>query len=118
MNEYARLVCKALGGDIGMESIERYNDGYGLYLNDLAGSVDHVNIWVKGWLRDAALGRHIGVRRIAEAAENIKAHYCTNGFWTEMIPAKDSYDALIRYAELAQKEFEEYLNGNEDSNYE
>ena len=98
-----------------METIERYNDGYGLYLKDLASSVDHVNIWVKGWLRDASLGRHVGVKRIMEAAERVKKEYCTDGLWTEMIPAKQSHDALIRYAELAQKEYEEYLIGSEES---
>ncbi len=82
-------------------------------LERLASSLENVALWVEGWISDAALGNSIGVKRIKEAAEKIKEQYCTDGLWTLAMPAKQSYDALIRYAEIAQKKFEKYLCGYE-----
>ena len=90
-------------------AIERYSDGFGLYRKDLASSVDHVRIWTKGWMQEASLGKQAGVRRIREAAEGIKESFCTDGMWAETIPAKASYDLLMEYAELAQKECNDYI---------
>ncbi len=90
-------------------------------LKDIASSTDNVDLWVEGWMNDSSRGNLIGVRRIMETAEKIKEVYCTDGLWTLAIPAKDSYDALIRYAGIAsydaliryagiaQKQFEKCL---------
>ena len=67
--------------------------------------------WAMGWVDDARLGRHVGVRRIHEAAANYKSRFCTDGLWA---PGADlAYDMLREAAEMAQAEYEAAQPGME-----
>lgn len=60
--------------------------------------------WAMQWVEESKNGRHTPIKRIHEAAKNIKDTYCTDGLWS---PGADVVYLMLREAaDMAQSEYE------------
>lgn len=76
-----------------------------MLIQNMLDDPEAVLAWTKGWIDDCKAGRHIGIKVINDAAEEIKGQYCINGVWNTGVKA--IYNLLNDAFELAQVAYDD-----------